>query len=83
MEKAVVLLDLLFCQTVTPLNEECGLLEWVINTCGLRPILLKLYKERGLYMSGKELKALQLLPNAPLEYASILTFYLLICYKSS
>ncbi|KAK2144551.1 hypothetical protein LSH36_748g02080 [Paralvinella palmiformis] len=53
--------------TVTPLNEECGLLEWVPNTSGLRNILMRLYKERGLYMSGKELKSLQLPPNAPLE----------------
>ncbi|CAL1526088.1 unnamed protein product, partial [Lymnaea stagnalis] len=44
--------------TVTPLNEECGLIEWVNNTSGLRHILVKLYKERGLYVTGKELKAL-------------------------
>jgi len=53
--------------SVTPLNEECGLLEWVPNTNGLRPILLKLYRKLGLYMSGKELKALQLASNAPLD----------------
>lgn len=53
--------------TVTPLNEECGLLEWVSNVHGLRPILLKLYREKGVYMSGKELKTLQLPPNAPLN----------------
>jgi serine/threonine-protein kinase ATR len=41
---------------VTPLNEECGLLEWVNNTHGLRYILMKLYKEKGTFMSGKELK---------------------------
>jgi len=39
--------------TVTPLNEECGLLEWVENTAGLRPILMKIYKEKGIYMSGQ------------------------------
>jgi len=53
--------------SVTALNEECGLLEWVPNTNGLRPILLKLYRKMGLYMSGKELKLLQLAPNAPLD----------------
>lgn len=53
--------------SVTALNEECGLLEWVPNTNGLRPILLKLYRKLGLYMSGKELKLLQLPPNAPLD----------------
>ena len=46
----------MFVQTVTPLNEECGLLEWVNNTQGLRHIITKLYKERGSLMSGKELK---------------------------
>jgi len=53
--------------SVTALNEECGLLEWVPNTNGLRPILLKLYRKLGLYMSGKELKMLQLAPNAALD----------------
>lgn len=32
---------------VIPLNEECGIIEWVNNTAGLRHILNKLYKERG------------------------------------
>ncbi|KAL3865678.1 hypothetical protein ACJMK2_043042 [Sinanodonta woodiana] len=43
---------------VIPLNEECGLIEWVNNTSGLRNILLKLYKEKGLYTSGRELKSI-------------------------
>lgn len=33
---------------VIPLNEECGIIEWVNNTAGLRHILTKLYKEKGL-----------------------------------
>lgn len=33
-----------FLQAVIPLNEECGVLEWVTNTHGLRNILLKLYQ---------------------------------------
>ncbi|XP_012937158.1 serine/threonine-protein kinase ATR [Aplysia californica] len=53
--------------TVTPLNEECGLIEWVNNTTGLRHILVKLYKEKGLYMSGKELKALMPSLHSSLE----------------
>ncbi|KAK2190032.1 hypothetical protein NP493_91g01005 [Ridgeia piscesae] len=53
--------------TVTPLNEECGLLEWVSHTRGIRPILLQLYKERGIYTTAKELKSLQLPPGAPLQ----------------
>ncbi|CAL8133853.1 unnamed protein product [Orchesella dallaii] len=34
--------------SVVPLNEECGLLEWVPNLQGLRPILLSLYKEKNI-----------------------------------
>ncbi len=33
---------------VVPLNEECGLIEWVPNTAGLRPILTNLYASAGI-----------------------------------
>jgi serine/threonine-protein kinase ATR len=33
---------------VVTLNEECGLIEWVPNTIGLRHILSKLYASRGI-----------------------------------
>ncbi|KAJ0062993.1 hypothetical protein NL108_010267 [Boleophthalmus pectinirostris] len=52
---------------VIPLNEECGIIEWVSNTAGLRHILTKLYKERGIYLSGKELRKLILPKTAPFE----------------
>nr|XP_046179436.1 serine/threonine-protein kinase ATR [Oncorhynchus gorbuscha] len=52
---------------VIPLNEECGIIEWVNNTGGLRHILNKLYKERGILMSGKELKKFILPKTAPFE----------------
>uniref|UniRef100_A0A671W862 Serine/threonine-protein kinase ATR n=1 Tax=Sparus aurata TaxID=8175 RepID=A0A671W862_SPAAU len=52
---------------VIPLNEECGIIEWVNNTAGLRHILTKLYKERGIYLSGKELRKLILPKSAPFE----------------
>ncbi|GCC38565.1 hypothetical protein chiPu_0017080 [Chiloscyllium punctatum] len=52
---------------VIPLNEECGLVEWVNNTAGLRHILNKLYKEKGVYMIGKELRQCMLPKQAPLE----------------
>ncbi|XP_037833578.1 serine/threonine-protein kinase ATR [Kryptolebias marmoratus] len=52
---------------VIPLNEECGIIEWVSNTAGLRHILTKLYKERGIYLSGKELRKLVLPKTAPFE----------------
>ena len=33
---------------VTPLNEECGLIEWVDNLRTLRELVLKLLRERGI-----------------------------------
>lgn len=32
---------------VTPLNEECGLIEWVDNLRTLRDLVIKLLRERG------------------------------------
>lgn len=58
-------------QAVIPLSEDSGMLEWVPQTVGLRNILLKLYKERGVHMTGKELKSLQLPVNAPIEYVLV------------
>ncbi|XP_038072304.1 serine/threonine-protein kinase ATR-like [Patiria miniata] len=52
---------------VIPLNEECGLIEWVPNTAGLRNILHKIYREKGMYISGRELKSLAPPRGAPLE----------------
>ncbi|XP_015132446.2 serine/threonine-protein kinase ATR [Gallus gallus] len=51
---------------VIPLNDECGIIEWVNNTAGLRNILIKLYKEKGIYMTGKELRQHMLPKSAPL-----------------
>ncbi|XP_071608255.1 serine/threonine-protein kinase ATR [Heliangelus exortis] len=50
---------------VIPLNDECGIIEWVNNTAGLRNILIKLYKEKGIYMTGKELRQHMLPKTAP------------------
>jgi len=58
-------------QAVIPLNEECGLIEWVENMKGLRHILLPIYKAKSLYCSGKQLKAWQLPVSAPLQYELI------------
>ncbi|KAJ2403494.1 serine/threonine-protein kinase M1, partial [Coemansia sp. RSA 2530] len=43
---------------VVPLNEECGLIQWVPSTAGLRQILMKQYKARGVQMSVPQIKAL-------------------------
>lgn len=43
---------------VTPLNEECGVLEWVDGLKTLRDVLLSLYKARGIQPNYGEIKAL-------------------------
>lgn len=53
--KLSTLLDL---QSVVPLNEECGLIEWIPNLVGLRPTIINLYKERGIAPTHKELKTM-------------------------
>ncbi|XP_062565656.1 serine/threonine-protein kinase ATR-like [Armigeres subalbatus] len=41
---------------VLPLNEECGIIEWVDNLNTFRSILCTYYKQRGLGMPAKELR---------------------------
>ncbi|KAI9681820.1 MAG: serine/threonine-protein kinase M1 [Trizodia sp. TS-e1964] len=43
---------------VTPLNEECGLIEWVDNLKALRDILLPLYRSRGIQPNYGEIRIL-------------------------
>ncbi|ORX70587.1 hypothetical protein DL89DRAFT_314795 [Linderina pennispora] len=57
---------------VVPLNEECGLIQWVGPTTGIRQILMKLYKAHGVKAildktspSPEELFNSQLLPMFP------------------
>ena len=41
---------------VTPLNEECGLIEWVNNVRPFRDILFKQYKKRGITVNVREVR---------------------------
>ncbi|KAF3481011.1 kinase rad3 [Arthroderma uncinatum] len=41
---------------VTPLNEECGLIEWVDNLRTLRELVIKLNKERGVTPNYSEIR---------------------------
>ncbi|XP_029733989.2 serine/threonine-protein kinase ATR-like [Aedes albopictus] len=41
---------------VLPLNEECGIIEWVENLNTFRSIICTYYKQRGLGMPAKELR---------------------------
>lgn len=43
---------------VTPLNEECGLIEWVDNLKTLRDILLRIYNQKNIKINYMELKDL-------------------------
>jgi len=49
---------------VIPLSEECGLLEWVSNTTGLRQITDNLLKEKGHTIKTVELKRLYNIMNS-------------------
>ncbi|KAL8939500.1 MAG: hypothetical protein Q9216_003328 [Gyalolechia sp. 2 TL-2023] len=43
---------------VTPLNEECGLIEWVDNLKTLREILLSIYRQKNIVPNYTELRTL-------------------------
>ncbi|GAT25416.1 UVSB [Aspergillus luchuensis] len=47
---------------VTPLNEECGLIEWVDNLRALRDIVIKLLRERGIAPNGLTFDIPELVP---------------------
>ncbi|KAL6262489.1 hypothetical protein P5V15_007574 [Pogonomyrmex californicus] len=53
--------------SVVPLNEECGLIEWIPNLVGLRPTIMNLYVERGIAPTNKEIKAMICALKDPLE----------------
>jgi serine/threonine-protein kinase ATR len=49
---------------VLPLNETCGIIEWVPNTIPLRHILQERYNIRGVHINAGEIaKALDLNPK--------------------
>ncbi|XP_050674865.1 serine/threonine-protein kinase ATR isoform X2 [Leptidea sinapis] len=53
--------------SVLPLNEECGLIEWVPNLVGLRPVLMHIYKQKGIPTSNRELREMMCSNNDPVE----------------
>ncbi|KAJ8680180.1 hypothetical protein QAD02_015967 [Eretmocerus hayati] len=52
---------------VVPLNEECGLVEWVSNLIGYRMILMNIYKERKISTGQKEIRSMTCAPKDTLE----------------
>ncbi|CAN7938873.1 unnamed protein product, partial [Ixodes hexagonus] len=51
---------------VVPLNEECGLIEWIPDLQGFRYILNRIYREKGQLTSGREIKDMMPKLSAPL-----------------
>lgn len=41
---------------VIPLNEECGLIEWIPHLVGLRPLVSRIWREKNLGLGNSELK---------------------------
>ncbi|KAL8641328.1 MAG: hypothetical protein Q9228_001843 [Teloschistes exilis] len=67
---------------VTPLNEECGLIEWVDNLKTLREILLNTYKQKGVPVQYAELKALLNEASSPPIKPEIFTEQILTKFPS-
>ncbi|KAG4305883.1 hypothetical protein PORY_000793 [Pneumocystis oryctolagi] len=44
--------------SVIPLNEECGLIEWVSHTRPLRDIILKSYKQKNIVINYSEVRSI-------------------------
>lgn len=52
---------------VTPLNDECGIIEWVEYTASFRGILLKFYKRLGVSIAIRDLKDILAMQISPYE----------------
>lgn len=53
--------------SVIPLNEECGLVEWVDHTVAYRSILLSLYEKHNIVTSNRKLREIISLSLSPKE----------------
>lgn len=51
---------------VIPLNEKCGLIEWVPNTVGFRTLLTRAYQTKGIYMHHADIKQMMSKSNVNL-----------------
>lgn len=52
---------------VTPLNDECGIIEWVEHTASFRGLLLKSYKKLGISIANRDLKDILAMQISPYE----------------
>lgn len=56
---------------VMPLNEECGLLEWVSNTAGYRNIVNDIYRSKGRLPRSSEIKTIMNLRSGPNKHLTL------------
>ncbi|ELR24308.1 serine-protein kinase ATR family protein [Acanthamoeba castellanii str. Neff] len=68
---------------VVPLNEECGLIEWVPNTTGFRHILTAIYNAEGLGLATKQLRDVwgSKMPAVEIYRDHVLPFYPPVFHK--
>jgi serine/threonine-protein kinase ATR len=57
LRNALLIIDI-NTYAVVPLNEKCGLIQWVSNTQGLRQILMKSYRSRNIQSHFQEMRSL-------------------------
>lgn len=62
--------------SVVPLNEECGIIEWVDNLVPLRPVLMNMYKQKGRFSTFMHINTKWLFLNG--MYTLIINFLLLV-----
>jgi serine/threonine-protein kinase ATR len=63
--------------TVLPLNEECGILEWISDTHGYRNILTDIYRSKNMYTRGNEIKAIMATHHKGVSMVSVGGFFLM------
>jgi len=52
---------------VTPLNDECGIIEWAEKTTSFRSILLRIYRKMGISVATRDLKDILAMKASPYE----------------
>ncbi|KAJ1900629.1 hypothetical protein LPJ66_001349 [Kickxella alabastrina] len=67
---------------VVPLNEECGLIQWISPTIGIRQILSKLYKAHNVVVGTERIKEILRTPSTTSPFAETFTKKLLPLFPS-
>ncbi|KAJ2724502.1 hypothetical protein GGI07_001933 [Coemansia sp. Benny D115] len=67
---------------VVPLNEECGLIQWIAPTTAIRHVLYKIYKARKVSISMEQVKSILNTPSTTRPHAETFTDVLLPLFPS-